>query len=85
VRCRIQGQSRKTCDAYVIRREGGAATVEFRAGSLVRRVLFVDGKPAAQDSTYSFSYETNDDMTTIRLGDSPEEEYTVAEAFISGG
>ncbi|MBX7131800.1 MAG: hypothetical protein K1X67_03880 [Fimbriimonadaceae bacterium] len=77
---------RKTCDAYVIRRIGGAATVELRVGSMKRRVLFQRaGKPIAHDSSTSFTFSRSGDETRIRFGDRPDEEYTIPDVLITGG
>ena len=86
VRCSLElTRNRSTCDAYVIRYGGGSATVEFRAGPIVRRVLFVRGKPKASDSAESFTYAREGDDTTVRFGDGPSEEYTVPDALVYGG
>lgn len=74
-----------SCEAFVIRRGSNNATVEFRAGRLVRRVLFVKGLPYAHDSSEEFTYSQNGDMFTVRFGSDPSESYTVPEAFLFGG
>lgn len=87
VPCELNGKSTK-CNAYVIRRDrsgSGTATVEFRAGSVVRRVLFVKGKPMASDSGEAFSFINSGDDTIVRFGDDPTEQFTVPDALIYGG
>jgi len=84
--CRIDLEPRrKTCEGYVIRRGNGSATVEFRYGSAIRRVLFVNGKPVAHDSPFAFTYEKSGDITTLRFGDRPDEEFKVIDAMVFGG
>ena len=78
-------KKRASCDAYIIRYGGGSATVEFRAGRLVRRVLFVKGIPKAHDSQESFTYSRSGEDTTIKFGDDPSEKYLVPDALIFGG
>lgn len=87
VDCKIAlDKARTQCDASVIRRVGnGNATVDLKAGRLVRSVLFVAGKPAASDSYEAFSFERKGDMTIIRFGDEPSEEYSIPDALIFGG
>ncbi|MBN1460553.1 MAG: hypothetical protein JXA57_13550 [Armatimonadetes bacterium] len=78
-------QTRTSCDAYVIRYGEGNATVEFRAGKLIRRVLFLKGKPVASDAAETMSSSREGDMTTVRFGEDPSESYRVPEALIYGG
>lgn len=73
------------CNAYIIRYGGGSATVEFRAGSLVRRVLFVNGVPKAHDSQEALTFSKSGDDTTVRFGDGPSEEFVVPDALVFGG
>ncbi|HMS56611.1 MAG TPA: hypothetical protein PKA27_14550 [Fimbriimonadaceae bacterium] len=85
--CTISGKDSQ-CDALVIRRgrQGeGTATVEFRTGNLVRRVLFIKGQPMASDSPDTFSYRRSGDITTVRFGDKGEETYVVPDALMFGG
>jgi len=84
--CKISLEpNRKECEAFVIRYGNGTATVEFRAGKMVRRVLFVNGTPKAHDSFEKFTFKKVGEVTTIRLGDDPSEEYTVQDALVFGG
>lgn len=86
VPCKISLEpNRKECEAFVIRRGNGSATVEFGVGTMVRRVLFVSGTPKAHDSFEKFSFKKAGDTTTLRFGDGPVEEYTVYESLIYGG
>lgn len=86
VPCKIALQPEvKECTAYVIRRGGGTATVEFRVGSMKRLVLFVDGVPRAHDSSEKLRHTRKEDMTTLKFGDDPSEQYTIADALIYGG
>lgn len=84
--CKISLEaSRKTCEAFVLRRTGGAATVEFRYGSMVRRVLIVGGKPVAHDSPFTMTYERQNDTLILRFGDGPDEEFTISDSLVNGG
>ncbi|HRF60721.1 MAG TPA: hypothetical protein PLH94_12525 [Fimbriimonadaceae bacterium] len=77
---------RKSGEGAVIRRVGnGNATVDLRSGRLVRRVLFVGGKPVASDSREVMKVSRKGDVTVIRFGDRPSEEYSVPDAMIFGG
>lgn len=75
----------KTCQAFVIRRgSDGTATVEIKEQTrVVRRMLFVKGKPVASDSTVALTFSRKGDVTTVKfdLGES----YDVPDAFITGG
>ncbi len=73
-----------TCDAGVIRRgSDGTATVVFIGkNNLVRRVLFVQGKPTAADGVDPVSSAKQGDVTTVKVGD---ERYDVPDAFLTGG
>lgn len=86
VPCRLElDKKRTTCRAFVTRYEGGSATVELRASTNVRRVLFMKGKPAAHDSMEAFTYSRSGDSTVVRFGDGPSEEYTIPDALVDGG
>jgi hypothetical protein len=78
-------KERSRAEAYVIRYGNGSATVEFRAGTMVRRVLFLRGVPKASDSQEAFTYSKAGDNTTIRFGDDPTEQFIVPDALIFGG
>lgn len=86
VECKISLDPKRTsCDGYVIRRSHGSATVEFRFGTSIRRVLFLNGKPVAHDSPFAFSSSRKGDETTLSFGDGPDEVFTVPDAFVFGG
>jgi len=74
----------KSCDAGVVRRgNDGTATVEVIGPTGVqRRILFVQGKPAASDGMDSPSASRNGDVTTVEVG---SERYEVPDAFLTGG
>lgn len=74
----------KSCDAGVVRRgNDGTATVEVIGPTGVqRRILFVQGKPAASDGMESPSASRNGDVTTVEVG---SERYEVPDAFLTGG
>lgn len=74
------------CKAYVIRRSfDGTATVELRAGTVKRRVLFVKGKPTASDSAEAFTFERKEELTVVKFGDDPSERYFIPDLLIFGG
>lgn len=84
--CSIDLQpSLKQCTAFVIRRSGDAATVVFKAGPIMRRVLFVKGKPVAHDSPEKINHTRSGDTHTIRFGSPVLEEYSFNDALITGG
>jgi hypothetical protein len=72
------------CDAGVVRRgNDGTATVELRGkNNLVRRILFVQGKPASADSADAITSTRQGDVTTVKVGD---ERYDIPDAFLTGG
>ena len=74
----------KSCDAGVVRRgTDGTATVEVIGPMGVqRRILFVQGKPAASDGMGSPSASRKGDVTTVEVG---SERYEVPDAFLTGG
>jgi hypothetical protein len=74
-----------TCDAFVTRRGfDGTGTVEVRSqGRTVRRVLFVEGKPAASDAMAEMTSVREGDGTVVRFG--RDERYVVPDAFLRGG
>lgn len=75
-----------TCEAFVQRRGAeGTATVELRFAGIKRRVLFIDGEPAASDSWESFSYERGNDVTIVKFGDDPSERFEIPDLLIYGG
>lgn len=72
------------CDAGVVRRgRDGTATVELRgANGLLRRLLFVGGKPGASDSAQTLGTQREGDTTRVTVGDS--ERYDIPDALIGG-
>lgn len=75
----------KHCDAFVIRRSvDGTATVEVRGPrSHLRRVLFVQGKPAASDASEPMSFSRRGDITEVKFGDA--ERVEIFDALVAGG
>lgn len=73
------------CEARVIRYDhGGTATVELLGpGGLVRRILFVKGRPTATDAIESPASTRNGDTTTVTIG--ADERYEVSDALVTGG
>ena len=74
------------CDAGVIRRgTDGTATVELRSkgSTLVRRILFVAGKPVASDAADALSFTRQGDVTQVKIA--PDERYDIPDAFLRGG
>lgn len=76
---------RTSCDAYVIRRGNGSATVELRAGKSIRRVLFVKGVPKASDSSELLKFSKTGDITTVQFGDQTSESYQIPDGLVFGG
>lgn len=73
------------CEAFVIRRGfDGTATVEIpQANSVMRRILFVKGKPVASDSPSPLTFSRRDDLTIVMFD--TDERYEIPDAFIFGG
>jgi hypothetical protein len=73
------------CEAFVIRRGvDGTATVEVRGPrSHLRRVLFVQGKPAASDASEPMSFSRRGDITEVKFGDA--ERVEIFDALVAGG
>jgi len=73
------------CEAFVVRRGGdGSGTVELRAkGRVVRRILFVAGKPAASDANEALTASRAGDDTTVTFGSG--ERYVIPDALVRGG
>jgi hypothetical protein len=71
------------CEAFVIRRGNGTATVELRLEGLKRRILFVNGTPTASDSPESMRVARSGDTTVVSFGTS--EQYSIPDAFPYGG
>lgn len=75
----------RRCDAFVIRRDfQGNATVEVRGPKdYLRRVLFMQGKPVASDSSRPMTSSRRDDITEVKFGD--DERVEIVDALVSGG
>ena len=73
------------CEAFVIRRGfDGTATVEIpQANSVMRRILFVKGKPVASDSQDPMTFSRKDDFTIVTFD--TDERYEIPDALIFGG
>jgi hypothetical protein len=73
------------CSAFVLRRSpAGSGTVELRSkGRIVRRILFVDGKPVASDATEAPSAARTGDDTIVTFGS--DERYVIPDALVRGG
>jgi len=72
------------CEAFVIRRgAGGTATVEIPSKGFTRRILFVDGKPVASDSSEKMTVTRRGDVTTVKFESG--EYYEIVDAMIFGG
>jgi hypothetical protein len=73
------------CEAFVIRRGfDGTATVEIpQANSVMRRILFVKGKPVASDSPYPVTFSREGDLTIVMFD--TDERYEIPDALIFGG
>jgi hypothetical protein len=73
------------CEAYVIRRGfDRTATVEIpQANSIIRRILFVRGKPVASDSPYPVAFSRKDDLTIVTFD--TDERYEIPDALVFGG
>lgn len=73
------------CDAGAIRRgTDGTATLEVRGpNNLMRRILFVQGKPIASDATDEMTFSRQGDLTVVKFG--ADERYDVPDAFLTGG
>jgi hypothetical protein len=75
----------RECEAFVIRRGvDGTATIEIPLpNSLMRRILFVKGKPVASDSPEPLTFTRREDVTTVKLG--ADEWYAIPDALVVGG
>jgi hypothetical protein len=72
------------CEAFVIRRgAGGTATVEIPSKGFTRRILFVDGKPVASDSSEKMTVTRKGDVTTVKFESG--EYYEIVDALVIGG
>jgi len=73
------------CETFVIRRGfDGTATVEIpQANSVMRRILFVKGKPVASDSPYPVIFSRKDDLTIVTFD--TDERYEIPDALVFGG
>jgi bacterioferritin (cytochrome b1) len=62
----------------------GTATVEIKqAGQMKRRILFVEGKPIASDSSESMTVTRQGDVTTVKFDSG--ESYEIFDSIIFGG
>jgi hypothetical protein len=73
------------CEAFVIRRGfDGTATVEIHGSSnFKRRILFVQGKPVASDSSDALSFSRKADLNIVSLG--ADKRYEIPDALLRGG
>ena len=72
------------CEAFVIRRGvDGTATVEIPTTGVKRRILFVQGKPVASDSSEKMTVTRQGDVTTVKFESG--ESYEIVDAMIFGG
>ena len=72
------------CEAFVIRRgTDGTATVEIPLKGMKRRLLFVEGKPVASDSSDAMTVTRKGDVTTVTFESG--ESYDIVDALIIGG
>ena len=72
------------CEAGAVRYGGGDASVELRgAGGYLRRILFLDGKPAASDALTPMEWSRRDGAVEVRFG--REESVEVPDALVLGG
>jgi hypothetical protein len=75
----------KQCEAFIIRRDfQGTATVEVRGKSYLRRILFVQGKPVASDSSEAMTASRRGDITEVKFGDG-QERVEIFDAMLTGG
>jgi hypothetical protein len=75
----------KSCDAGVVRR-GNDGTATFEAigpTGVQRRILFVQGKPAAADTMDPVTASRQGDITVVKVSDN--ERYEIPDAFLAGG
>jgi hypothetical protein len=74
----------QTCEAFVIRRGvDGTATVEIPSKGIKRRILFVQGKPVASDSSEKMTVSRKGDITVVKFESG--EFYEIVDAMIFGG
>jgi hypothetical protein len=72
------------CEAFVVRRgAGGTATVEIPSKGFTRRILFVQGKPVASDSSEKMTVTRKGDVTVVKFESG--EYYEIVDAMIFGG
>jgi hypothetical protein len=72
------------CEAFVIRRgTDGTATVEIPSKGFTRRILFVQGKPVASDSSEKMTVTRKGDVTTVTFESG--EYYEIVDALVIGG
>jgi len=72
------------CEAFVTRRGlDGTATVEIPSKGFTRRILFLQGKPVASDSSEKMTVTRQGDVTTVKFESG--EFYEIVDAMIFGG
>ena len=74
-----------SCDAGVVRR-GNDGTATFEAigpMGVQRRILFVQGKPVAADTTDPVTATRQGDVTVVKVSD--DERYDIPDAILNGG
>ncbi len=72
------------CEGFVTRRgHDGTATVEVRSQGTTRRILFVQGKPVASDSSQPMTASRKGDVTVVKFESG--EFYEIVDAMIFGG
>lgn len=84
VRCKVTTGPDGMCEAGVIRRGNGSATIHldtYDGGQ--RTILFRDGKPVSSDSSTPISVERRDDTSIVRIGSI--ETYEIPDALPFGG
>jgi len=67
-------------------RRGNDGTTSFEAigpTGVLRRILFIQGKPVAADAMDPVTTTRQGDATVVKVGDS--ERYGVPDAFLNGG
>jgi len=82
---KFREKKQQECEAFVIRRGfDGTATVQIpQENSVMRRILFVKGKPVASDSQDPMTFPRNDDRTIVTFD--TDEGYEIPDALVFGG
>ncbi len=81
----LREKKSQECQAFVIRRGfDGTATVEIpQTDSIVRRILFIEGKPVASDSPYPVNFSRQGEVTIVTFDTG--ERYEIHDALVFGG